>query len=171
MNFFLKIFDKENWLWKYNFSTLRTRIHRRVVLKQFLLSMSILGQKSCILGPTIFKIPRPNWGSMMLFFPCMKNQYHWQSPLYLQGVSKVSELFFRNECGIQMSQATPTNFSMLFKHKYGKLFWKFGNHSFIFSFVHGPSWSRLLESILRYGVIFTFCISNSPNKLSDLIRA
>ena len=25
------------------------------------LSMSILGQKSCILGTTIFKIPQPNW--------------------------------------------------------------------------------------------------------------
>ena len=23
--------------------------------------MLILGQKSCILGPTIFKIPQPNW--------------------------------------------------------------------------------------------------------------
>ena len=29
-------------------------------LKQFPLSMLILGQKSCILGPTIFKIPQPN---------------------------------------------------------------------------------------------------------------
>ena len=37
-----------------------------------------------------------------------------------------------------------------------KLFWKFGDHSFNFSFVHGPSWLRVLESIHRYGVIFTF---------------
>ena len=35
--------------------------HHRIILKQFPLSMSILGQKSWILGPTIFKIPQPNW--------------------------------------------------------------------------------------------------------------
>ena len=56
-----------------------------------------------------------------------------------------------------MSQATPTKFSMLFKHNHGKLFWKFGDHSFNFSFVHGPSWLRVLVSIHRYGVIFTLC--------------
>ena len=49
-------------LWKYDFGTFwRTIIHRRIVLKQFPLSMLILGQKSCILGPTILKIPQPNW--------------------------------------------------------------------------------------------------------------
>ena len=56
------ICDIENWLWKYNFGTFwRTIIRCRIVLKQFPLSMLILGQKSCILGPTIFKIPQPNW--------------------------------------------------------------------------------------------------------------
>ena len=40
----------------------------------------------------------------------------------IQGVPKVSGRFFKNGCGIQMSQATPTKFSMLFKHNYGKLF-------------------------------------------------
>ena len=64
---------------------------------------------------------------------------------------------FESGCGIQVSQATPTKFSMLFKHNYGKLSWKFGDHSLNFSFVHGPSWLRILESIHRYGVIFTFC--------------
>ena len=78
------------------------------------------------------------------------------SMVNLQGEPKGSERFFKNGCGIQMSQATPTKFSMLFKHNYGKLFWKFGDHSFNFSFVHGPSWLRVLESIHRYGVIFTF---------------
>ena len=29
--------------------------------KDFPLSMFILGQKSCFLGPTIFEIPQPNW--------------------------------------------------------------------------------------------------------------
>ena len=38
-----------------------------------------------------------------------------------------------------MSQATPTKFSMLLNHNYGQLFLKFGDHSFKFSFVHGPS--------------------------------
>ena len=33
-------------------------------VKTIFLSMSILGQKSCILGPTIFKIPQPNWHYM-----------------------------------------------------------------------------------------------------------
>ena len=64
-DFFEKIpltFDIENWLWKYNFGTFWwTIIHRRIVLWQFSLSMLILGQKSCIIGPTIFKIPQPNW--------------------------------------------------------------------------------------------------------------
>ena len=55
------IFDIENWLWKYGFGTFwQTINHCRIVLKQFPLSMLILGQKSCILGPTIFKIPQPN---------------------------------------------------------------------------------------------------------------
>ena len=65
MIFFWKIpssFDIENWLWKYNFGTFwRIIIHCRIVLKQFPLSKLILGQKSCILGPTIFKITEPNW--------------------------------------------------------------------------------------------------------------
>ena len=58
----LSIFDIENWLSKYHFGTFwRTITHRRTVLKKFPLSMLILGQKSCILGPTIFKIRQPNW--------------------------------------------------------------------------------------------------------------
>ena len=66
MNFLLEknpfIFDIDNWLWKYDFGTFwQTIIHCRIVLKQFPLSMLILGQKCCILGPTIFKIPEPNW--------------------------------------------------------------------------------------------------------------
>ena len=48
-------------------------------------------------------------------------------------------MIFESGCGIQMSQATPTKFSMLFKHTYGKNFWKFGGHSFNYFFVHGLS--------------------------------
>ena len=40
---------------------LTNHIHGRIVLKNIPLSMLILGQKSCFLGPTIFKIPQPNW--------------------------------------------------------------------------------------------------------------
>ena len=36
-------------------------IHRRIFWKMFPLNMLILDQKSCFLGPTIFKIPQPNW--------------------------------------------------------------------------------------------------------------
>ena len=66
MNFFfenfLSIFDIKNWLWKYNFGTFwQTTIHCMIVLKKNHPSMLILGQKSWILGPTIFKIPQPNW--------------------------------------------------------------------------------------------------------------
>ena len=68
-----------------------------------------------------------------------------------------------------MSQATPTNFSMLFYHNYGKGFWKFGDHSFNFSFVHGPSWLRVLESIHRNGVIFTFCKKNSKGHCEAML--
>ena len=68
-----------------------------------------------------------------------------------------------------MNQATPTKFSMLFKHNYGKLFWKFGDHSFNFSFVHGSSWSRVLESIHRFGVIFTFCKKSSKGHCEAMV--
>ena len=44
------------------------------------------------------------------------------STRYLQGEPKGSERFLKSGCGSQMSQATPTKFSMLFKHNYGKLF-------------------------------------------------
>ena len=40
----------------------------------------------------------------------------------LQGDPKGSERFFKNGCGIKMSQATPTKFSLLFKHNNGQLF-------------------------------------------------
>ena len=55
------VFEKfrRSWLWKYNFGTFWW-IHRRIVLKKIPLSILILGQKSCILGPTISKIPQPN---------------------------------------------------------------------------------------------------------------
>ena len=56
------IFDIENWLWKYDFGTFwQTGAPRILKMQRFPLSMSILGQKACILGPTIFKIPQPNW--------------------------------------------------------------------------------------------------------------
>ena len=58
---FLSIFDIENWPWKYNFGTFWWAIiHCGIVLKEFPLSLLILGQKSCILGATIFKIPQLN---------------------------------------------------------------------------------------------------------------
>ena len=46
---------------------------------------------------------------------------------------------FESGCGIQVSQATPTKSSMLFKHTYGKNFWIFGDLSFNYFFVHGLS--------------------------------
>ena len=52
----------------------------------------------------------------------MKPQLNKNETKYIQGDPYVSERFFKNGCGIQMSQATPTKFSMLFKHNYGKLF-------------------------------------------------
>ena len=56
------IFDKENWLWKYNFGTFWQADAPCIFkIQRFPLSMLILGQKACILGPTIFKIPQPNW--------------------------------------------------------------------------------------------------------------
>ena len=66
MNFFfeifLSIFDIKNWLWKYDFGTFwRTGISCRIFLNKIPFSMLILGQKPCILDPTFFKIPQPNW--------------------------------------------------------------------------------------------------------------
>ena len=58
----LLIFDIENWFWKYDFGTFwQTGAPRILKIQRFPLSISILGQKACILGPTIFKIPQPNW--------------------------------------------------------------------------------------------------------------
>ena len=59
---FLSIFDVKNWLWKYDFGTFwRTGISCRIFLNKIPFSMLILGQNPCILDPTIFKIPQPNW--------------------------------------------------------------------------------------------------------------
>ena len=54
-NFWTTLFSKimPNFWW--------TVSHRRIFLKEFPLSMLILGQKSCILGPIIFNFPQPNW--------------------------------------------------------------------------------------------------------------
>ena len=43
-----------------NINFQRTGAHRWIFLDLFPFSMLILGQKSCFLGPTIFKIPQPN---------------------------------------------------------------------------------------------------------------
>ena len=56
------VFDTTNWLWKYSFGTFwQTVSHHQIFFEKNPLSMLILGQKSCFLGPTIFKIPQPNW--------------------------------------------------------------------------------------------------------------
>ena len=39
----------------------RTGAHCILKIQWFPLSILIFGQKSCFLGPTIFKIPQPNW--------------------------------------------------------------------------------------------------------------
>ena len=66
----LSIFDIENWLWKYDFGTFwQTGAPHILKIQRFPLSMSILGQKACILGPTIFKIPQPNWYQCAGFQP------------------------------------------------------------------------------------------------------
>ena len=56
------IFDIENWLWKYDFGTFwQTGAPRILKIQRFPLSIAWSWQKACILGPTIFKIPQPNW--------------------------------------------------------------------------------------------------------------
>ena len=71
------IFDIENWLWKYDFGTFwQTIIHCKIVLKQFPLSILILGQKSCILGPRIFKIPQPLLLFLYLFCQIYLHSQH-----------------------------------------------------------------------------------------------
>ena len=86
MNFFFEkipsIFDIENWLWKYDFGTFwQAGAPHILKIQHFPLSMLILGQEACILGPTIFKIPQPNWhyclwmSSIYSFF-CMYRLLH-----------------------------------------------------------------------------------------------
>ena len=56
------ICDIENWLWKYDFGIFRqTGAPRILKIQRFPLSMACSWQKAYILGPTIFKIPQPNW--------------------------------------------------------------------------------------------------------------
>ena len=57
INFWTTLFSKI----KVNFR--RTQIHCIHKIQWFLLSMLIIGQKYCCLGPTIFEIPQPNWHS------------------------------------------------------------------------------------------------------------
>ena len=93
MNFFFEkipsIFDIENWLWKYDFGTFwRTVSHRRICLKKFPLSILILGQKSRILGPTVFKCPQPNWHCIAvlhayMFLKFLPNNTHLFGPKQL----------------------------------------------------------------------------------------
>ena len=47
----------------------QTVIHRPIFFKLFPLSFLILGQKTCFLGPTIFKIPQPNWYCIYVLRP------------------------------------------------------------------------------------------------------
>ena len=48
-------------------------------IQWFPLSILIFGQKSCFLGPTIFKIPQPNW-----YYYILDNTYQWYYSLYLR---------------------------------------------------------------------------------------
>ena len=92
------IFDIENWLWKYNFGTFwQTIIQHRIVLKQFPLSVSILGQKSCISGPTIFKITQQNWPYLILFAIFRCSIFSWlcfcpalEHPIWVQLVDQMT---------------------------------------------------------------------------------
>ena len=42
-------------------------------VSKFPLSMLILGQKACFLGPTIFEIPKPNWHHCLLISLCLSD--------------------------------------------------------------------------------------------------
>ena len=123
------IIDIENWLYKSEFCKLpRTRNslsqygHNRPIWIKVRSWWQVLPQHQS----TYLRGPE----SPLLKFPFQTKTYLVK--VSIQGVPKVSGRFFKNGCGIQMSQATPTKFSMLFKHNYGKLFWKFGDHSFNF---------------------------------------
>ena len=54
--------------------------------------MSILGQKACILGPTIFKIPQPNWHYYLrqLHCFCLYNAYN--VPMNINSVHAIPSL-------------------------------------------------------------------------------
>ena len=64
------IFYIKNWLWKFDFGTFCwTAIHQQISFLIFPLSMLILHQESCFLGPTIFEIPNSttNWHYLCVF--------------------------------------------------------------------------------------------------------
>ena len=64
--FFKKTFFSNSNFWTTLFSKImpyfwRTGAPRILKIQRFPLSMAWSWQKACILGPTIFKIPQPNW--------------------------------------------------------------------------------------------------------------
>ena len=70
------------------------------------------------------------WSVFVKNYEKLHGSYHKTcNILDVQGVSEVWTIF-KSACGIQMSHTTPKKNSMLLQHTYGKIFWKFGGHSF-----------------------------------------
>ena len=90
--------------------------------------------------------------------------------LFVKLLYRVSHKYLNDflKMGVTSKWVKPS-LQMLFKHNYGKLFWKFGDHSLNFFFVHGPSWLRTLEFIHRYGLVFTFCKKNSKDHCEAML--
>ena len=90
-------FVAKNRLWKYNYCTFWQTVIQRTIHKiwWFPLSMLILDQKSCFLGPTMFEIPQPNWHYYVCFFEwegwiCLRTTATKQHSNQIQGVSDKS---------------------------------------------------------------------------------
>ena len=61
------------------------------LVSKFALSMLILGQKACFLGPTTFEIPQPNWHYCAPAAPCAAC---WYSKYTLVEKTQTIEYFF-----------------------------------------------------------------------------
>ena len=76
-----QIFHMENWdIQPVVLQLLKIISGSKQLVSKFPLSMLILGQKACFLGPTIFEVPQPNWHYYLCYSIIVSsngNSYCW----------------------------------------------------------------------------------------------
>ena len=110
---------QKNRLSKYDYATIRwTVIHRQDLFIYFIFSMSILSQKYCFLGLTIFGIPQPNWFTNSVFsIICQRPILNFKSILQISVLSLKNWFFFNSTGGEEAFNLDPV---ISFGYLYGE---------------------------------------------------